>query len=246
MVFVYLHHPRKFPLSLSSYQPYFKLCSTIFYVFTIFSQWEGAPRKQRGKTKGQDIKLTIGSLMVICHEFPLLILNPCMVKSLKPGLTNADELRFGGCTNLQLGHVRVALHITTNMWHRMHTAATISAGWSASRDIQDKDFNMLPELSLELHQLLQESCFALPSPLMWLLGGSNVRLSSRSRLGHEVGDPALPLGSLGLLLCVLLLSKFIWLDCNNARNDYCNCQYFSSDTVSMKFNKKTSLNLEIF
>lgn len=49
-------------------------------------------------------------------------------RSLNPGLAQPNGSRAGGCTNLQFGHERVALHIITSMWHRMHTVATIS-GW---------------------------------------------------------------------------------------------------------------------
>lgn len=55
--------------------------------------------------------------------------NPCNPES---GILNVEELRSGGCTNLQLGHDKAAFVVITSMWQRMPTAATISFGSSAS------------------------------------------------------------------------------------------------------------------
>ena len=46
--------------------------------------------------------------------------------------------------NLQLGHAGDDLHSITNMWHRMHTVATISCCFSSSSTVNHERFCVNP------------------------------------------------------------------------------------------------------
>jgi hypothetical protein len=132
-------------------------------------------------------------------------------------LNSLGELWSGGCRNLQLGQAGEDLQSITNMWHLVHTVATISS-WSLSDANHEGRRVSPPELSLSLLESLNKSpkprmeppefCFVIWSfANLFLCDWSYGRFSSRSKLiwWSGLGGSGVFLGSLDVLLWVLVL-----------------------------------------